>query len=142
MEQLFAAGAQLLAIGCRFACCLLPHSFRALCPHPEAAWPLAPGDLVRAHVGPRPENWALGRVAAVRADGTVAVCFTDAACCSCAPGFGVVETTSPQDCWSSRVVGRVAGTVEGFTQDQLHTAGHCPILGPAAAAQPVSQPKW
>ena len=95
------------------------------------------GDIVFAHIGPRDENWALGRVAAVAADGTVAVCFTDDSACPCSPEIGLIEQpASSGPCCGGGGVFRVADTVAGFTLDRLQTAGRCAIQGPA-----VSQPK-
>ena len=81
------------------------------------------------------ENWALGKVAAVAADGSVAVSFTDASFCSCLPEIGEVEPAR-DPCCGGGGQGRVVGTVAGFTLDRLRTARRCPIQGPA-----TSQPK-
>ena len=122
----------------QLCCCFLPRtSYRGGVRYAEASLPLREGDIVFAHIGPRGENWALGRVAAVAADGTVAVCFTDDSACSCAPELGLVEPAKDQCCGrGGGGGGRVVGTVAGFSLDRLQTAGHCTIQGPA-----VSQPK-
>ena len=94
-ELCFIAAPALLEL----CCCLLPRTaYRGCIPHAEASWPLQEGDIVYAHIGPKMENWALGKVAAVAADGSVAVSFTDASFCSCLPEIGEVEPARDPCC--------------------------------------------
>jgi hypothetical protein len=135
----YAAG-HFLYLFSRLTCGLLTSAYRALCPHPEAAWPLKVGDTVRVLVGPKSGNWALGRVAAVCADGTVDVNFEEGCCPA---GYGEIEMTeTPGDdyCCASSRPRRVMGTVGGVALDKLLTAGRSAIQG-APEMLPVSQSK-
>lgn len=128
---------------CRLTCPLLASARVSTC-HlctPEAALPLAKGDTVRVLVGPRSENWALARVAAVHPDGTVDVSFEENCCC-CAAGYGDIEMTeAPGDggrCYSRPL--KAAGIARMVTLDKLQTAGRRAIqVAPELLA--VSQPK-